>query len=166
MYSSYSSHVSLNFPSFFHLVAFEKKTFFLRLLFNKINFLDNPPPEVTLRGTEYITYDLQQKFLEPILSINDEISLHFKTRKSSGLLFYTGNYVWLTIIIIKCLFMKNFLLHTLLCIVSFTSQFEEKYTTQLHNLRRMQKGQIEKFPVAVSMNFALNASFLFLGVTC
>jgi len=51
---------------------------------------DNPAPEATLRGTEYITYDLQQKFMEPILSINDEISLHFKTRKSSGLLFYTG----------------------------------------------------------------------------
>ena len=50
----------------------------------------NPPPEATLRGTEYITYDLQQKSLEPILSINDEISLYFKTRKSSGLLFYTG----------------------------------------------------------------------------
>ena len=53
-------------------------------------FAVNPPPEATLRGTEYITYDLQQKSLEPILSINDEISLYFKTRKSSGLLFYTG----------------------------------------------------------------------------
>ena len=55
-------------------------------------FAVNPPPEATLRGTEYITYDLQQKSLEPILSINDEISLYFKTRKSSGLLFYTGEF--------------------------------------------------------------------------
>ena len=64
------------------------------ILFFFISFLllfsVNPPPEATLRGTEYITYDLQQKSLEPILSINDEISLYFKTRKSSGLLFYTG----------------------------------------------------------------------------
>ena len=52
--------------------------------------LDDPPPEATFRGTEYITYDLQQRSLEPILSINDELSLYFKTRKSSGLLFYTG----------------------------------------------------------------------------
>merc|ERR1712141_611992 len=51
----------------------------------------NAPPEATFRGTEYITYDLQQRSLEPILSVNDELSLYFKTRKSSGLLFYTGN---------------------------------------------------------------------------
>ena len=54
-------------------------------------FVDNPPIEATFRGTEYVTYDLSQKSLEPILSINDQISLYFKTRKSSGLLFYTGN---------------------------------------------------------------------------
>ena len=53
--------------------------------------VDNPPLEATFRGTEYVTYDLTQKSLEPILSINDQISLYFKTRKSSGLLFYTGN---------------------------------------------------------------------------
>ena len=51
---------------------------------------ENPPPEATFRGTEYITYDLQQRSVEPILSTSDEISLYFKTRKSSGLLFYTG----------------------------------------------------------------------------
>ena len=53
-------------------------------------FPESPPPEATFRGTEYITYDLQLRSLEPILSINDELSLYFKTRKSSGLLFYTG----------------------------------------------------------------------------
>ena len=63
-----------------------------RLIIFFFLFPVNPPPEATLRGTEYITYDLQQKSLEPILSINDEISLYFKTRKSSGLLFYTGEF--------------------------------------------------------------------------
>lgn len=52
--------------------------------------IDEPPPEATLRGGEYITYNLQMRGVEPILSTNDEISLYFKTRKSSGLLFYTG----------------------------------------------------------------------------
>jgi len=49
------------------------------------------PTEVTLSGGEYITYDLRRRGFEPILSTNDEISIHFKTRKSNGLLFYTGN---------------------------------------------------------------------------
>ena len=60
------------------------------LLLKLYSFVDNPPLEATFRGTEYVTYDLTQKSLEPILSINDQISLYFKTRKSSGLLFYTG----------------------------------------------------------------------------
>ncbi|XP_071747001.1 neurexin 1 isoform X2 [Lepeophtheirus salmonis] len=49
------------------------------------------PLEATFRHGDYITYDLQQRNVEPILSTNDDISLFFKTRKSSGLLFYTGN---------------------------------------------------------------------------
>ena len=55
---------------------------------------DEPAPEATLRGGEYITYNLQMRGVEPILSTNDEISLYFKTRKSSGLLFYTGQYLF------------------------------------------------------------------------
>ena len=54
------------------------------------SFSAEAPIEVTFSGGEYITYDLRQKGFEPILSTNDEISLHFKTRKSNGLLFYTG----------------------------------------------------------------------------
>ncbi|TRY78356.1 hypothetical protein TCAL_01738 [Tigriopus californicus] len=49
------------------------------------------PLEVTLTGGEYLSYNLFQRGIDPILSINDEISLYFKTRKSSGLLFHTGN---------------------------------------------------------------------------
>ena len=64
---------------------------FLKIIF--ITITGNAPPEATFRGTEYITYDLQQRSLEPILSVNDELSLYFKTRKSSGLLFYTGNFI-------------------------------------------------------------------------
>ena len=54
------------------------------------NVSEDPSPEATLRGSEYITYNLQMRGVEPILSTNDEISLYFKTRKSAGLLFYTG----------------------------------------------------------------------------
>ena len=64
---------------------------FHSFMLSSVFFVDNPPLEATFRGTEYVTYDLTQKSLEPILSINDQISLYFKTRKSSGLLFYTGN---------------------------------------------------------------------------
>ncbi len=45
---------------------------------------------MTLRGAEYLTYDLAQRGVDPILSVEDEISLYFRTRKSNGLLFYTG----------------------------------------------------------------------------
>ena len=66
---------------------------FLRTLYAKMLHLisDDHPAEATFRGGEYIAYDLQQRGVEPILSTNDEISLYFKTRKSSGLLFYTGS---------------------------------------------------------------------------
>ena len=66
-----------------HVKVFIQKCYF-------ISFLDDHPAEATFRGGEYIAYDLQQRGVEPILSTNDEISLYFKTRKSSGLLFYTG----------------------------------------------------------------------------
>ena len=79
---------------------------FLKIIF--ITITGNAPPEATFRGTEYITYDLQQRSLEPILSVNDELSLYFKTRKSSGLLFYTGNFI--SLIKMKSVFLK-LLLH-------------------------------------------------------
>ena len=47
---------------------------------------------MTLRGAEYLTYDLVQRGVDPILSHTDEVTLHFRTRKSNGLLFYTGEY--------------------------------------------------------------------------
>ena len=70
---------------------FEQKCYFISSHFVLFSFLDDHPAEATFRGNEYIAYDLQQRGVEPILSTNDEISLYFKTRKSSGLLFYTGN---------------------------------------------------------------------------
>ena len=70
---------------------FVQKCFFISSHFVLFSFLDDHPAEATFRGNEYIAYDLQQRGVEPILSTNDEISLYFKTRKSSGLLFYTGN---------------------------------------------------------------------------
>jgi len=43
-----------------------------------------------MRGSGYVTYDLVQRGIDPILSATDEISLHFRTRKPEGMLFYTG----------------------------------------------------------------------------
>lgn len=59
-----------------------------------INFLcfvaDKPQLAVTFFGQEYLTYNLAQSGIDPILSMRDHISLVFKTRRSSGLLFFTG----------------------------------------------------------------------------
>ena len=66
--------------------------FFAHCILKMLHLIsDDHPAEATFRGGEYIAYDLQQRGVEPILSTNDEISLYFKTRKSSGLLFYTGS---------------------------------------------------------------------------
>ena len=49
------------------------------------------PAEATLRGHEYFFYDMAANGGEPIVSSSDEISLYFKTRQATGMLFYTGN---------------------------------------------------------------------------
>ncbi len=54
-------------------------------------FPESEPPEATFKGNEYLTYDLIQMGGEPIVSKQDEISLHFRTNRADGLLFYTGN---------------------------------------------------------------------------
>ena len=43
-----------------------------------------------LRGREGVKYDLNNIGGEPIITSVDKISLYFKTRKSTGLLFYNG----------------------------------------------------------------------------
>ena len=48
------------------------------------------PAEATLRGHEYFFYDMAQNGGEAIVSSTDEISLYFKTRQATGMLFYTG----------------------------------------------------------------------------
>jgi hypothetical protein len=53
-------------------------------------FSDKAPSEATFRGSEYLSYDLSRTGGEPIVSTQDAISLNFKTRQPSGLLFYTG----------------------------------------------------------------------------
>jgi len=53
-------------------------------------FSEKAPSEASFRGSEYLTYDLNQTGGEPIVSTQDAISLHFKTRFPNGLLFYTG----------------------------------------------------------------------------
>ena len=49
------------------------------------------PSEVTLKGNEYLSYNLFEKSGEAILSIQDEVSLFFRTNRPEGLLFYTGD---------------------------------------------------------------------------
>ena len=54
------------------------------------------PPEASFSGLEFLSYNLRhldgQKDPkgEPILSNQDEISLHFRTNRKDGILFYTG----------------------------------------------------------------------------
>ncbi|XP_063235605.1 neurexin 1 isoform X2 [Bacillus rossius redtenbacheri] len=52
---------------------------------------DKAPSEATFRGVEFLSYDLSRTGGEPIVSAQDAISLAFKTRQHSGLLFYTGD---------------------------------------------------------------------------
>ncbi|XP_049784610.1 neurexin-1 isoform X4 [Schistocerca cancellata] len=52
---------------------------------------DKAPAEATFRGAEFLSYDLSRTGGEPIVSNQDAISLVFKTRQPSGLLFYTGD---------------------------------------------------------------------------
>ncbi|XP_023287827.1 neurexin-3, partial [Orussus abietinus] len=46
------------------------------------------PSEASFRGTEYLTIDLSKG--DPVLSTQESVSLHFKTRQPNGLLFYSG----------------------------------------------------------------------------
>lgn len=91
------SILSRIFDSFFFGVGLRNLFFYSRKCFRRLTHANTrkilaalPPLELTFRGAEYLSYDLSQRGIEPILSENDEISLFFKTRKSSGLLFHTG----------------------------------------------------------------------------
>ena len=61
--------------------------------------LESGMTEAMFRGREGVKYDLA-KFSgdgepgggEPILAAQDKISFYFKTSKSSGLLYYNGDY--------------------------------------------------------------------------
>lgn len=57
-----------------------------------VSFLisDKAPSEATFRGVEYLYYDMGRTGGEPIVSNQDAISLYFKTRHPSGLIFHTG----------------------------------------------------------------------------
>ncbi|XP_046401405.1 neurexin-1 isoform X2 [Ischnura elegans] len=52
---------------------------------------DKAPSEATFRGSEFLSYDLGLSGGGPIVGAQDAVSLHFKTRQPSGLLFYTGD---------------------------------------------------------------------------
>jgi hypothetical protein len=59
------------------------------------------PPEATLRGHDYFFYDMAQSGGEPIVSSSDEVSLYFKTRQATGMLFYTGIQIFMTINLVQ-----------------------------------------------------------------
>ena len=50
------------------------------------------PPEATFSGSEFLSYNLSSMSgrAMPIISTQDEISLHFRTSHPDGLLFHTG----------------------------------------------------------------------------
>ena len=54
-------------------------------------FTERTPSIATFFGAEYLSYDLSTHG-EPIISSRDKIIMFFKTRHSSGLLFYTGKF--------------------------------------------------------------------------
>ncbi|KAF6200207.1 hypothetical protein GE061_006510 [Apolygus lucorum] len=60
-------------------------------LLGVIRYCYKAPSEATFRGVEYLYYDLSRTGGEPIVSTQDSISLFFKTRHPSGLLFHTGD---------------------------------------------------------------------------
>lgn len=59
------------------------------------------PPEATLRGHDYFFYDMAQSGGEPIVSSSDEVSLYFKTRQATGMLFYTGIQIFMAINLVQ-----------------------------------------------------------------
>lgn len=52
--------------------------------------LERPPEEVTVRGREYIGWELRRGGGEPLTAHTDTLTLSFKTRHPAGLLFFTG----------------------------------------------------------------------------
>ena len=55
-------------------------------------FAETRPPQAMFRGREGLKYELATMGGEPILTSQDKISLFFKTRKSSALLYYNGKH--------------------------------------------------------------------------
>ena len=71
----------------------------MNLIFHKVQYKqenslisESPISEAVFRGREGVKYDLNHIGGEPIITSVDKISLYFKTRKSSGLLFYNGEF--------------------------------------------------------------------------
>ena len=61
------------------------------LLNNLFNFsTERAAEEATFRGREFLGWDLRRLGGEPLASLNDRLSLSFKTRHPAGLLFFTG----------------------------------------------------------------------------
>lgn len=51
---------------------------------------DKLPSEASFKGTEYLKVDLSKD--DPIFSMEESVSLQFKTRQHNGLLFYSGKH--------------------------------------------------------------------------
>ena len=57
---------------------------------NIVMFAETRSPQAMFRGREGLKYELASMGGQPILTSQDKISLVFKTRKSSALLYYNG----------------------------------------------------------------------------
>ena len=85
----FASIASPNLPIYLH--TYEPKQILAAKLFSFQIVSAQEPSEVTLKGNEYLSYNLFEKSGEAILSIQDEVSLFFRTNRPEGLLFYTGD---------------------------------------------------------------------------
>lgn len=49
--------------------------------------------EITIRGREYVWWDLRRSGGQPLASQSDQLTLSFKTRHPAGVLFFSGQSV-------------------------------------------------------------------------
>ena len=52
---------------------------------------ERPPSEATFTGDEYLHFDVRGSGGEPLVSWSDQLSLQFRSRQSSGLLFFAAD---------------------------------------------------------------------------
>lgn len=54
-------------------------------------FTEKHLSEATFRGQEFLSYNTSRRPIEPLVSTADQVSLYFKSRQPSGLLFFSSD---------------------------------------------------------------------------